>query len=426
MSWRNILKDEAAEQRHYDRLKEMGEDVGVEQARDIFGSIGSNIIEDVDKILYDVFDEKVKEIKDTAKDFEKGWDSSTARIPGVKGNVGGKLISEIFEQMLIHTMNYLIVKRRGDLYTSIFNSIKSNTAIPMLNDFDNETFKANVNVSPEDYFSPLILEPASGDDRGLGSLFDSMEKDDSSWNNTRRVFKSRLIKIIDKNTANYKIKIFEPTVRGNSERSLLPNIGTIMDMMPKKGSDRNILYAKVPIKGGPPATFKMSLRELLVLLIDVNEREILTTGLSRLLRGLSNNINEKLSSLWGVDKNYTIDLGRDEEYEQALGDTPEFSPQELGEVLGTRLLREVLIAQNVINNTIQELKEMDTDKPYDAKYDERLYTYGELGATPPEGKTAKDVIEAFTDKTKKLIQTEVKPREDVDLAGINICKVTIK
>lgn len=75
-----------------------------------------------------------------------------------------------------------------------------------------------------------------------------------------------------------------------------------MDMMPKKGRDRNILYAKVPINGGPPATFKMSLRELLVLLIDVNNNEILNTGLSRLLRGLSNNINEKLSSLWGVDK----------------------------------------------------------------------------------------------------------------------------
>ena len=64
MSWRNILKDEAAEQRHYDRLKEIGEDVGVEQARDVFGSFGSNIIEDVDKILYDVFDEKVKEMWD--------------------------------------------------------------------------------------------------------------------------------------------------------------------------------------------------------------------------------------------------------------------------------------------------------------------------------------------------------------------------
>ena len=193
-----------------------------------------------------------------------------------------------------------------------------------------------------------------------------------------------------------------------------------MDMMPKKGRDRNILYAKIPINGGPPATFKMSLRELLVLLIDVNNNEILNTGLSRLLRGLSNNINEKLSSLWGVDKNYTIDLGRDEEYEQALGVGAEFSPQELGEALGTRLIREISIAQNVINNTNQELKKMDTDKPSAAKYDKRLYTYGELGATPPEGKTAKDVIEAFTDRTKKLIQTEVKTREDVDLAGINI------
>ena len=58
MSWRNILKDESAEQRHYDRLKEIGEDVGVEQARDVFGSFGSNIIEDVDKILYDILMKK--------------------------------------------------------------------------------------------------------------------------------------------------------------------------------------------------------------------------------------------------------------------------------------------------------------------------------------------------------------------------------
>ena len=416
MSWRNILKDEAAEERHYNRLKEMGEDVGVEQARDIFSSLGSNIIEDVDKILYDIFDEKAKEIKDMTKDFEREWDSSTARIPGVKGNVGGKFISEIYEQMLMHTFNYAINKRRPELYISIFNSIKGNTAIPMLNDFDNETFKANVNVSPEDYFSTLILEPAS--DRGLGSLFDEMELDDTSWNKNRRVFRSRLIKIIDKNTANYKIKVFEPSPRSNTEIALLPTPQRVMDTLPKETRNRNILYAKVPIDGGPPATFKMSLQELLILLINVNRTQILG---SRLYEDLLNNINEKLSSFWGVNKNYAIDMGRDEEYEQG-NVTAEFSLGELGEEFGRTLIPKILMAQSVINNTIGQLKDMEVNRATSAKYDKRLYTYGELGATPPEGKTAKDVVEAFTDRTKKLTQSEIKQQKDVDLAGISIMR----
>ena len=48
---------------------------------------------------------------------------------------------------------------QGVIVESIFNSIKSNTAIPLVNDFDNETFKANLlNV-----IYPL-LEKLSDDD----------------------------------------------------------------------------------------------------------------------------------------------------------------------------------------------------------------------------------------------------------------------
>lgn len=417
MSWRNILKDEAVENRHYERLKELGEDVGVEQARDIFGLFSSNIIEDVDKILYDILDEQVKEIKDKSKDFEKQWDSATAKIPGVKGNVGGKFISEIYEQTLMNSMNYFINKRRSDVYYGIFNVIKSNTAIPLVNDFDNETFKRNVRLSPVDYFSTLILKPASDDDRGLGNLFDTMEIDSSSWDSTRSIFRSRLLKIIDKNTANHKMKIFEPSARGPSDRALLPNLRTIMDRLPKKTRDRNILYAKVPIDGGPPATFKISLEQFLVMLINVNNNEIVQTY--RLFLSLVSRVNEKLKSFWGVDKDYMRSGGRDKEYEEA-NTFAGISPEELGEGIERTLVSGVVRAQKNINDTVKNLKQIEVVDESSAKYDKRLYTYGELGATPPEGKTAKDIVETFTDRTKKLTQQEIKQRDDVGLTGLNI------
>tara|TARA_R100001079_G_scaffold75766_2_gene40688 strand:- start:679 stop:3078 length:2400 start_codon:yes stop_codon:yes gene_type:complete len=393
MSWRNILKDEAVEN---------------------FGSSSSNIIEDVDKILYDILDEQVKEIKDKSKDFEKQWDSATAKIPGVKGNVGGKFISEIYEQTLMNSMNYFINKRRSDVYMGIYNAIKSNTAIPLVNDFDNETFKANVSVSPLDYFSALMLKPESDDDSGLGNLFDRMKVDSSSWDSTRSIFRSRLIKIIDKNTANHKMKIFEPSEKGPSESTLLPNASMFMNL---EGRDRNILYAKVPIDGAPPATFKISLREFLVMLINVNKNEIVETY--RLFLNLVSRVNEKLKSFWGVDKDYMLSGGRDIEYEEAntfFG----FSPEELGEGIERTLVSGVVRAQKNINDTVKNLKQIEVVGESTAKYDRRLYTYGELGATPPEGKTAKDIVETFTDKTKKLTRQEIKQRDDVDLTGLNI------
>ena len=426
--------------------------------------VNEDLVEPLNEMLLEHTENYINDVRNNMSAVGDQWNSLINNTPGltVKGNIGKKIIEDIFEQLLIYRYFHPVLKTQENVLENIFKSLE-NPDYPK-------------SILPQEVLDDFFQEHRE--------LFKGFNMNINSYTND---FSVELRELINRKRGEKRYSI--DILSGGDVESIRNLLKNTIRKYPTHIRKQNMIYGTLDMGEYPDCPVTISVGEFFTLgLVNSGIGDLFTSKTflprseSQSIKLSNTGIGEKYyaglhNKLIGELKNYLDDVFTTEiniptmrqdrrlwnnlmDYTFPTFDGSEnLSAEEMRKVTAggsryevnnlifiesqkesTEVVSDLVrdLAEDFVSNlridlqqgkeqiltkivSIQNILRSSGDNTKNlAGFDRRLFTYGELGYEPPEGKTYSDPLEAFTGRTKSLISTEALPNvRNVELDGFS-------
>ena len=294
MSWRSIIKDDSEDESdepyadlaptdynrgYLERMKDWQRRGGRNRLAERYAERFRTLVSDsdreeflfvaVDTILLDFLSDYYDEVKNNISKVGSEWDSLIQGLPmTIKGNIGRKIIEEIFEQILLPKYNYPVLKIRESIYRYLTDEIGNNPGgwNRTSQEFARSTNKHDEFFGLRERYWPESEDGTIEGNQGFAGIFDyeyrfnedfykktytKFQKDFISlWESKTK--KNYTIKILDEYTSDIKSKLDRvPDSWYAIESSTMMDVHTLLreviSKLPLNIRRQNIIYGSVKL-----------------------------------------------------------------------------------------------------------------------------------------------------------------------------------
>ena len=425
--------------------------------------INEDLVEPLNEMLLEHTENYINDVRNNMSAVGDQWNSLISNTPGltVKGNIGKKIIEDIFEQILIYRYLYPVLKTQENVLENILKSLENpdfpQPILPqeVLEEFfeeNSEVYKGyniHVNNYSEGFLAELLelINRKRGEKRYSIDILSQVNKGATLWTS------GYIMRILKDAMRKYPSHVRKQNmIYGTLDIGEYPDcpvtisIGDFFNTGIFNSGIGDLFTSKTFLPESESQSIKLSntgigekyyaglhnklIGEVKNYLDDVftTEINIPTMGQGRRLwnnlmdyQGSEYLSEEELSQIIQYELNNLTFIESQKESTEVVSDLVRDLAEDFVSNLRTDLQRgkeaivtRIISIQNILHGGLG-----DNTKNL-AGFDRRLFSYGELGYEPPEGKTYSDPLQALTERTKVQIATEALPdTEKVQLDGFS-------